>query len=479
MKKIELSLAVALALLPWVAMAAPEPQAVELLGKVSRTLGADTLKSVEFSGAGHSYTLGQGGSVTAPWPKFNDVSYQRTVSFEPWASKLERVRTQGEHPPRGGGGQPLVGEQRQTQVVAAGSPAATSLPDDLAVTLPQAFLKAALAATDTSLKSGSRNGKKYQVIEFTAANKATTRGWIDSDNLVERVETTIDHNVIGDTPVEATFSAYRDFGGLKFPTHIVQAQGGHPVLDLNVANVRANVTAEFSPAPAAPAPAAVTTEKLGEGVYLITGGYAAVAVEFKDHVTVIEGGQNDQRSSAVIAEITRLIPGKPITELVNTHAHFDHLGGVRAYVAEGATIVTHKSNTAYYKKLWANPHSLVPDRLAQHPQPAKFKEVDAKLVLKEGDQVVELYHLEEFGHHDGMLVAWLPRQKILVEADAFNPPAAPLTQTPAVVSTFNASLLANIERLGLDVQRIVPVHLPADNRKVTLAELQVAAGKVR
>ena len=69
MKKIDLSLTVSLALLPWVAMAAPEPQAVELLGKVSGTLGADTLKSVEFSGAGHSYTLGQGGSVTAPWPK--------------------------------------------------------------------------------------------------------------------------------------------------------------------------------------------------------------------------------------------------------------------------------------------------------------------------------------------------------------------------------------------------------------------------
>jgi hypothetical protein len=76
-----------------------------------------------------------------------------------------------------------------------------------------------------------------------------------------------------------------------------------------------------------------------------------------------------------------------------------------------------------------------------------------------------------------MLIAYLPNEKILVEADGFNPPPAPLTQTPAAISPYQRALLANIERLGLDVQRIIPVHLPADQRQVTLAELQIAAGK--
>jgi glyoxylase-like metal-dependent hydrolase (beta-lactamase superfamily II) len=334
----------------------------------------------------------------------------------------------------------------------------------------------AAAAKDTSAKEESKQGKKYTVITFTANNKAKTSGWINDQNLVERVETKIDNPVLGDITYESTFSDYHDFNGLKFPAHIVQQQGGYPVLDLTITGVKANVTGDFTPITPVNVPT-LASERLGDGVYLITGGYAAVAVDFKDHITVIEGGQNDQRSDAVIAEVKRLIPGKPITELVNTHAHFDHLGGVRNYVAEGATIVTHRDNKAYFEKIWANPHTLSPDRLAQHPKQARFKLVDDHLTLTDGNHVVEIYRQHDIGHHDGLLFAYLPKEKVLVEADAFNPPAAPITQTPAVISPYNQSLVANIERLKLDVDRIIPIHLPADNRKVTLAELYTAAGK--
>jgi glyoxylase-like metal-dependent hydrolase (beta-lactamase superfamily II) len=99
------------------------------------------------------------------------------------------------------------------------------------------------------------------------------------------------------------------------------------------------------------------------------------------------------------------------------------------------------------------------------------------MVLSDGTHTIELHHMTNFLHHDGMLLAYLPREKVLLEADAFNPPAQPLTQTPATISPYNQSLAANIERLKLDVQRIVPVHLPADNRKVTMTELMKAIGK--
>jgi glyoxylase-like metal-dependent hydrolase (beta-lactamase superfamily II) len=456
---------------------AADPAATQALSDIAKALNAEGLTSIQFSGAGHSYALGQAGSVDAPWPKFNDISYQRTVSFEPWASRLQRSRTQGEHPPRGGGGQPLVGTQEQVQVVAAGSPTAGSLADELSVTLPQAFVKAATVAKDTVAKSGTREGKRYTIIEFTAGNQARTRGWVNERFLIETVETTVDHPVLGDTLYQADFTDYRDFGGVKFPGHIVQKQGGYPVLELTVADVKANVAAQFPPASPAAPPAAVTSEQLGESIFLIKGGYAAVAVGFKDHITIIEGGQNDQRSAAVIAEAKRLFPGKPITELVNTHAHFDHLGGVRAYVAEGATIVTHASNTAYYRRIWANPHTLAPDRLAKAPRDVSFKTVSDKLTLTDGQRVVELYHLKDFAHHEGTLIAYLPKEKVLVQADAFNPPTAPLTQTPATINPFHQSLLANVERLGLAVERIVPIHLPADDRKVAFTELLTATGK--
>jgi glyoxylase-like metal-dependent hydrolase (beta-lactamase superfamily II) len=284
---------------------------------------------------------------------------------------------------------------------------------------------------------------------------------------------------LGDIPYETTFAGYKDFGGVKFPTHIVQKQGGYPVLDLTVTDVKPNVSANIQSAAAPPpaAPGQPTSEKLGDGVYLILGGYAALAVDFKDYIVVIEGPQNDQRAEAIIAEAKRVIPNKPIKYVVNTHQHFDHAGGLRDFVAEGATVITHQMNKPYYEKVWANPHTLSPDRLAQNPKKPSFKTMTEKMVLTDGNHVIELYHLQNFGHNDGMIVAYLPKEKVLLEADGFNPPPQPLTKTPATISPFTASLAANIDRLKLDVQRIVPVHYPADNRKVSMSELQTAVGK--
>lgn len=454
--------------------AAADPQTA--LASASKALGADQLQSIEFSGAGYDYALGQAPNVHSAWPKFNDKSYTRVVDFNHWATRLQRIRTQFENPPRGGGGQPIVGEQSQTQSLTAANPNAAALQNELAVTLPQAFLKAAAAAGDLAAKPQTRDGHRYTVLSFTAPNKARTSGWIDEQGLVARVETRIDNPVLGDTLYEASYTDYHDFNGVKFPAHIVQKAAGYPVLDLHVAEVKTNVPADIQDAPAPPANA-LNSEQLGDGVWLIGGGYAAVAVAFKDHITIIEGGQNDQRSEAVIAEAKRLAPGKPITAVVNTHAHFDHLGGVRDYVAQGATVITHESNRAYYPKIWANPHTLAPDHLALNPRAAKLQLVKGKLRLSDGDQVVELYHLKGFGHQDGVLIAYLPKEKVLVEADAFNPPPAPVTQTPAVINPNQQVLLANIERLHLDVERIVPIHLPADNRNVTFAELLKAVGR--
>jgi glyoxylase-like metal-dependent hydrolase (beta-lactamase superfamily II) len=465
-----------LALSTLVNYAAAATDAEQVLGSAATALGADQLRSIEYSGSGYDFALGQAPNVRSPWPKFNDKAYTRTVNFDPWETRLQRIRTQFENPPRGGGGQPIVGEQSQTQVIIAGSAAATALPDELALTLPQAFVKVASAAPDVASKSETRNGKTYSVVTFTARNKARTRGWIDAQGLVERVETSIDNPVLGDIKYEVTFADYKEFQGVQFPTHIVQKQAGYPVLDLTVTDVKSNVAVSLQAATPQPTPP-LASERLGDGVYLIAGGYAAVAVAFKDHILIIEGGQNDQRSEAVITEAKRLIPGKPIKELVNTHAHFDHLGGVRAYVAEGATIITHDSNKAYYQRIWANAHTLVPDRLSLNPRPASFKVISDRLTLTDGSRVVEIYHLKDFGHNDGAIVAYLPKEKVLVEADAFNPPPAPLTQTPTVINPSALSLDANVERLHLDVERIIPIHLPADNRPITLTEFHKAIGK--
>jgi len=466
------------AVLSWAA--GTQQDAKTVIGSATNALGAGSLKTIEYSGSGFDFVLGQAPNPSAPWPKFIDKTYTRVVDLEAPASRMQRIRTQGENPPRGGGQQPVIGEQTQNQVIAAGSPQAAALPDDLAMTLPYSFLRSAAAAKDTTVKSVSKSGKKYTVLTFSASNKAPIIGYLNEQNMLELVETKIDNNVLGDIAYETAFTDYKDFGGVKFPTHIVQKQGGYPVLDLTVTSVKpnapANITAPGGPAPAAGLPPA-TSEKLGDGVWLILGGYAAIVEDFKDYIVVIEGGQSDQRSEAVIAEAKKLVPNKPIRYVVNTHQHFDHSGGLRAYVAEGATIVTHQINKPYYEKIWANPHSLSPDKLSQNPKKPKFETMTEKKIMTDGNHVIELYHLQDFGHNDGMIIAYLPKEKILLEADGFNPPVQPATQPPATISPYTASLAANVERLKLDVQRIIPVHYPADNRKVPFAELQRAVGK--
>ena len=105
-------LALVLSATTWAANA---PDAKTVLADASKALGADGLKSVEFSGSGFDYTLGQNPTPSSPWPKFNDKTYARYINFDNPESRMSRIRTQFENPPRGGGQQPIVGEQQQNQ----------------------------------------------------------------------------------------------------------------------------------------------------------------------------------------------------------------------------------------------------------------------------------------------------------------------------------------------------------------------------
>jgi glyoxylase-like metal-dependent hydrolase (beta-lactamase superfamily II) len=478
LKKCLSALALA-ALATWNLSAQDAPNAI---AAASKAMGVDTLKTVQYSATGFDFALGQAPNPSSPWPKFIEKSYLRSVDFEKPASRVDRVRMQGENPPRGGGQQPIIGEQTQIQtiVVAADTPWAQQLEIWM---LPQGFLRAA-AARNATAESKTVNGKKFTVISFTGDNKAKVNGYVNAQNVVERVETWIDHPVVGDMPFEAIYSDYKTVDGVQFPMHIVQKQGGYPIYDLTVGDVKVNAPVTIqpqgrggaAPAPAPAAAAAATSEKLGDGVYLITGGYAMIAVDFKDHIAVVESGNSEQRALAAIDEIKRVIPNKPIKYLINTHAHFDHSSGLRTFVAEGATILTHQVNKAYLEKVLAQPHTLNPDKQEQAKKKVMVEAVGEKKVLTDGVHTMELHHLTNFLHHDGMLIVYFPKEKVLLEADGYNPQAANATP-PTPASPYTTSLVDNIRRLNLDVQRVVPVHYPADNRVVTMAELTKWAGR--
>ncbi len=458
--------------LSWTASA---QDAKTVIANASKAMGAENLKTIQYSGSGFDFAIGQAVNPSSAWPKFIDKTYTRIINFETPASRVDRVRMQGENPPRGGGQQPIVGEQQQSQpiVVTANTPWVQQL--EISMT-PYGFLRAA-TGNNATVSTKTAGGKKYTVLTFTGQNKAKVNGYINDQNMVERVETWIDNAMLGDMLFDATYTGYKDFGGVKFPTKIVQKQGDYPILDLTVTDVKPNVAVNIQAPPAPAPPPQTSSEKLGDGVYLILGGYASLAVDFKDYIVVIEGPQSEERASAIIAEAKRLIPNKPIKYVVNTHAHFDHSSGLRTFVAEGATIITHQVNKPYFEKIFALPHSLNPDKLEQTKRKPSFETMTEKKVLTDGNHVIELHHMTGIGHHDGLLMVYLPKEKILVEADAYNPPAQPNAPPPATPSPYNTALVANIERLKLDVGRLIPIHYPADNRVVSRAELMRVVGK--
>ena len=215
-------------------------------------------------------------------------------------------------------------------------------------------------------------------------------------------------------------------------------------------------------------PTPVKAEKAADGIWYITGGsHHSVAIEMKDYVIVVEGPQSDQRSVAVIAEVKKTLPNKPIKYLVNTHHHFDHSGGIRAYAAEGATIVTHEINRPYYERAAVNSRNFSADRLAKSAKKPVFQPMGDNMVLTDGSRTVELYQINGNTHHDGIIMGYLRKEKILIEADVFTP-GAPDAPAPKVPNPFSVNLSDNVRRLNIDVERILPLH----GRIVPYSELQ-------
>jgi glyoxylase-like metal-dependent hydrolase (beta-lactamase superfamily II) len=172
-------------------------------------------------------------------------------------------------------------------------------------------------------------------------------------------------------------------------------------------------------------------------------------------------------------EVRKLIPGKPIRYVVNTHNHFDHSGGVRAAVGEGAAIITQAQNKPYWEKTLANPNRIAPDHLAKSGKKLKVVPVNEKLVLDDGARKVEIHRIHPSNHVDTLLMVYLPAEKLLIQADAFTP-GPPNSPPPAPPNNYNQTTLVNaIDKLKLQVDR----HLPLHGRIVPDAELYRAAGK--
>jgi glyoxylase-like metal-dependent hydrolase (beta-lactamase superfamily II) len=501
--------------------AAQEVDARAALLASLKAMGGESLKTIEIAGAGSSSLIGQQYSVEGNWPQFEVANYTRSIDFENKWSREDYTRRQGNFPTFG---RVPMAEQRVTAIVSGsyawdvrdGMPVAVTRPYldgvpvnelrqlELAIT-PHGFLKEALASKDakairiqyTGLSDFglSQSGRWVTMVAFTFLGKYKIVGTIDDRNLVELVGTWFPNPVYGDMDYEMRYTDYRDFGGVKFPMLLHTHQGdprlntAHNYYEYRVTSVKPNVAVTTMPVPdavrtAVTPRASVEAQKLAAGVWLLGGGtHNSLLVEFKDYVAVVDAPNNEERSLAVIAEAARLAPGKPVQYLINTHHHFDHAGGLRTYLSQGTTIVTHESNKQYYLDImfYPAPRTLQPDRMAlfnpmywisRRPPPIETVEGEprstAKYVVTDGERILEVIKVQDVAYELGdrsytqgnhsvdMLIAYLPKEKILFNADLYSPPAQGATPGPPTPSM--RTLYQNIRKLKLDVAQHAPAH---------------------
>ncbi|MBI4265964.1 MAG: MBL fold metallo-hydrolase [Acidobacteria bacterium] len=468
--------ALALALLLTAPATAAAQDAMTVLNAAVKAMRLENVTTIRYTATGSAYAIGQSFTPGGPYPR-SAMTFVRDFDIDGFTVRQEFVNTRVER--RGGGLPNRVGaETRQVQYASRNS----GWPQHVFMWLnPPGFVKEAMKHNPT-LTTERVGGRAFRVITVRVQDRYTLRGFFNDEDLLERVDTALDNNpVLGDPPLDAVFTGYRDFGGILFPSRIVHHLGLQPSFDFEIASVTPNAAVETTP-PAGAGGAAgggavtVTSQTIANGVHYLTGGtHHSVAVEFSDHVAVIDAPLGEARSLAVIAEVRRLAPNKPIRHLINTHHHFDHSNGLRTYAAEGATVVTHPRNAAFYQQWWSTMPVLLRDRLVESGRTARFETVDERRVLSDGMRTLEVHVVQDTTHVEGMLILYLPSEKLLVEADLFTPPApgaAPAQNAPGN-DPLAAELVQNIERLDLDVERVVPLHGPG---VASRADLDRAAG---
>ena len=455
------------------------------LQRSANAMGATALQSISFSGSGTGATFGQAYVAGEAWPKITYSSFSRVADYENAAFREDASRSRAE--PNGGGAVPLMGtgEQRTTGLMrgtyawnmVGPAPVAAPVAYDMRVhdlwTTPHGVIKAAMVNNPT-LSLRTVDGKTLTSVSFAVPGRYRATALINAAGMVEQIESTQPHPVAGDTASVIRFSNYKDTGGVKFPMRIQQSMGGYPVLDLVVAEVKPNVSTNFEvPALVSAFTENIVASKVADGVWHLAGGsHNSVAIEMKDYLMVVESPLYDGRAMPMLAEAKKLSPGKPIRFVVNSHHHFDHSGGLRSAVAEGATLVTSELSRPFFEATMGNPNSIKPDAMQKSGKKAAVTGVNGKRTFTDGVRAVDVYYIEGSVHANGFLMVHLPKEKLLIEADAYTP-GAPNTPAPAVPNALHVNLVQNLERLQLGVEQILPLH----GRVVPLSELYAAIGK--
>lgn len=352
--------------------------------------------------------------------------------------------------------------------------------------LPQLVLLNVLERAQSLRYLGKADYDKrpHEVVDYVTNDGARLTLYIDQQTgLLSKFETLITDSFSGDSLFETRFTGQRKAGKYIVPARRVNALNGDITNDFGLADVAFNV--ELAPdrfkvpegmrAVTFPTPTPVT--KHADKIYTTSaGGYNVLFVDFNDHIFVMETPGNDRISLQAIEQIKKTIPNKPIKYVAVTHHHDDHAGGIRTYMAEGATLIVAPGEEAFFKKVSAVRFSADPDTLTRKAREPKFEPLqNGKRVLTDGTITVELYDIGKGPHAEEMLVAYFPDQKLIFQGDLLNRPS---NGDPPIANDTSVHFLNWIDSRKLAVETTIPVHGPpttiADFRKA-VEEMKIKA----
>ena len=187
--------------------------------------------------------------------------------------------------------------------------------------------------------------------------------------------------------------------------------------------------------------------KVADHVWYLNGN---TFFEFDDHLTMVEANRTDAALQAILDVVNALVPGKRVTQVIQSHHHFDHSVGLRAAVAQGLTIISRRGNEGIFREMVARPAKMFPDALGRSPKPLKFIPVDDHLKLKDSTNEIDIYHIVGNYHMADGVIVHVPASNLLVEAD--------LTTQNWDFNWWGDSLMNNIEYRKIKVDTNLAVH---------------------
>jgi glyoxylase-like metal-dependent hydrolase (beta-lactamase superfamily II) len=334
--------------------------------------------------------------------------------------------------------------------------------------IPHTILRQALNAPLTLRYIGSDTfqGRKQEVVTLLMSDNVVIGMYFDAKtNLMSKYELLFPDTLTGTEASQIIYGPYVALGNTKVPTGMDLVQAGELVSRFKY-NVKLNQqldeaafdtkTDGFVAVKAAPPGGPAEVEKLADGVYLLANvagpNQHMLAVEFKDHVLVVEAPGSSQGTAAAWKKIKETIPNKPVKYLVVTHHHGDHTGGVRTFLDEGVTVVA-GPGTGDYIQAEAKTND---DGSANTSRKPKIEVVRGKRVFEDETQRVEIIDFGPNPHSREMLAAYLPKQKLLFQADLF---FAPLNDAPLGPPQDTTVAFADkLKTMGLSVERLAGVH---------------------